>query len=250
MTKILDRLYERSHIWFAVGWIIAYVMLVSWADSVSLSLGVQKSVTFPALVAFAAVLGAWALRPGNRERYGLVAPTASAQSMLWYLPLALLVLAKLAFNAAEPFSALERVCFAGSMLCVGFLEELIFRGLLYRAMDEEGHTKAVVVSSLTFGIGHIVNLFNASGQELLETIAQIAFAVAVGFMLVMVLERSGSLWPPILFHGIYDACSVLEAEVAPAAALIPGQMTDAAFLVVAFALCAGYLALLVRSTRG
>ena len=52
-----------------------------------------------------------------------------------------------------------------SMLFVGVLEEVIFRGLLFLAMAKDSMKAAVIVSSVTFGMGHIVNLL--SGAPLL-----------------------------------------------------------------------------------
>ena len=45
------------------------------------------------------------------------------------------------------------VFYVASMLCVGFLEEVIFRGLLFKAMEKDSLKAAIVVTSLTFGIG-------------------------------------------------------------------------------------------------
>ena len=56
-----------------------------------------------------------------------------------------------------------------SMILVGFVEEMIFRGFLFRALlGEDKPVVAIIVSAVTFGIGHIVNLF--TGQTSLETI--------------------------------------------------------------------------------
>ena len=86
------------------------------------------------------------------------------------------------------------------MLCVGFLEEVIFRGLLFKAIAKDNIKAAVVISSVTFGIGHIINLFNGSGMNLLNNLCQIVFAIAVGFLLVMIFYRGGSLLPCIIVH--------------------------------------------------
>ena len=60
--------------------------------------------------------------------------------------------------------------FAAVMMAfVGFAEELIFRGFLFKAIIKDGSIKtAIVISSVTFGLGHIVNLF--VGQDLVETL--------------------------------------------------------------------------------
>lgn len=70
------------------------------------------------------------------------------------------------------------------MLCVGFLEEAIFRGLPFTAIAKDNIKSAVIISSVTFGIGHIINLFNGSGMDLVNNLCRIVFAVAVGFPLV------------------------------------------------------------------
>ena len=72
-------------------------------------------------------------------------------------------------------------------------------------MAKDNIKAAIIVSSLTFGIGHIVNLLN--GQDLFETLLQIVFAVAVGFALVTLFYKGGSLIPCIIFHGINNSCS-------------------------------------------
>lgn len=47
---MLKKLYEKSEIWFAVAWIIAYVVLASMGDNISENLGIDKIVTLPILI--------------------------------------------------------------------------------------------------------------------------------------------------------------------------------------------------------
>ena len=99
------------------------------------------------------------------------------------------------------------------MLCVGFLEEFIFRGLLFKAMSRDNVTSAIIVSSLTFGIGHIVNLINGSGADLVSNLCQVCYAVAFGFMFVIIFHRGGSLLPCIITHSIINALSIFGAQI-------------------------------------
>lgn len=55
---------------------------------------------------------------------------------------------------------------------------------------------------MTFGIGHIVNLL--AGQGGLESLIQVIFAVAWGFLLTMLFYHSGSLLVCIFVHGMVD----------------------------------------------
>ena len=92
------------------------------------------------------------------------------------------------------------------MCFVGFLEELIFRGFLFKAMCKDNVKTAILVSSLTFGMGHIINLL--MGAPLLETLLQLAYASAVGFCYTAIFYVSGSILPCILSHAVVNALSV------------------------------------------
>ena len=84
---------------------------------------------------------------------------------------------------------------------------MIFRGLLFKAIAKDNIKSAIVISSVTFGVGHIINLFNGSGMNLLSNLCQIVFAIAVGFLLVTIFYRGGSLLPCILVHSAINTLS-------------------------------------------
>ena len=94
-----------------------------------------------------------------------------------------------------------------TMAGVGILEELIFRGLLFRAMEKDNRKAAVLVSSLTFGIGHIVNLLN--GAPVLDTLLQIIYAVSIGLLFTILFLKTGSLIPCIITHSTVNALSAI-----------------------------------------
>ncbi len=60
------------------------------------------------------------------------------------------------------------------------MEEVIFRGFLFKAICKTNVKQAIIISSVTFGFGHIVNLLN--GRDIPETLIQICYAVAIGFL--------------------------------------------------------------------
>ena len=66
---------------------------------------------------------------------------------------------------------------------------------------------AVVVSSVTFGLGHILNLVNGSGMSFAENLVQIICAVLIGFLYVIIFWHGGSLWPCIISHGSFNSLS-------------------------------------------
>ena len=208
----MEKLYKKSEIWFAVTWIIAYVVLASTGDNVSADIGILKIVTLPILIILSVMLFLFVKRNGLSKKYGLCKSEIPASKMLYYIPLLILLTANLWYGVAMNVSPLETVLYILSMLCVGFLEEMIFRGFLFNAMAKNGVKSAIIVSSVTFGIGHMVNLFNGSGAELLPNLLQVIYAVAIGFTFVMIFYKTKSLIPCILTHSIFNSLSAFSNE--------------------------------------
>jgi len=96
------------------------------------------------------------------------------------------------------------------MLNVGFIEEIIFRGFLFKMMAKDNVKIAIIVSSLTFGIGHIINLFN--GDMLFPTLLQVCYATSVGYLFVIIFHKSKSLIPCIIAHSINNSLSIFYVE--------------------------------------
>ena len=240
---MLKKLYEKSELWFALAWIIGYVAFASIGDNISADLGIDKIVTLPILVAMSAILYCFVRKNSLTEKYGLCRPQLPAAKMLYYIPLLVLLTANLWYGARMNTSPLETVLYFLAMFCVGFLEELIFRGLLFQAMAKDGEKTAIIVSSVTFGIGHIVNLVNGSGAELLPNLLQVMYAVAIGFAFVMIYCRTKSLMPCIIVHSVFNGLSAFSNE----AVMTPGrQIISGVLLAVIASGYALYLALAVK----
>ena len=222
----MKKLYEKSELWFSLAWIIGYVVLASTGDNISASLGIDKIVTLPILIAMSAILYLFVRKNGLTEKYGLCRPKLPAAKMLYYIPLLILLTANLWYGVALNQSPLETVLYILAMFCVGFLEELIFRGLLFQAMAKDGVKSAIIVSSVTFGIGHIVNLINGSGAEWLPNLLQVVYAIAIGFAFVMIYCKTKSLMPCILTHSIFNGLSAFanEAVMTPRRQIISGVL--------------------------
>lgn len=237
----MTTLCKKSEIWFAVVLIIVYVVGTSIADGLSEMLGITKSVTFLFHALLSAVIFLWIRRSGLFRKYGLCKSSVKPSRYLYYIPLVLLSTVNLWFGVRMNLPLVETLLYLGSMLFVGFLEEIIFRGFLFRAMAKDGVRSAVIVSSITFGIGHIVNLFNGSGAGIVENLCQIAYAVAFGFLFVLIFYRGGSLVPCIISHSIVNMLSVFVNESA---------VTDTVNIILSLSLCAvvtAYCAVLHRT---
>lgn len=238
MTKI----FKKSEITFAILWIVAYVIITSLADQLSETVGVTKSVTAVLHIAMSLILFFWIRNHNLSEKYGFCRSTAPAKRFLYYLPLIIIVSTAFWSGIKLQYGFPEALLYFISMCCVGFLEEVIFRGLLFKAIEKENLKTAIVVSSLTFGLGHIVNLFNGSGRDLASSMIQIVFAILVGFVLVLIFYHGKSLIPCILFHSANNALKVFSAE----GNLTP-QTEMVLNLVLIFVVLGGYSLYLVKA---
>ena len=207
----MTKLYRKSEITFAILWIVAYVVLSSLADQVSETVGVIKSVTAALHIVMSLTLFFWIRKNDLNKEYGFCRSAVPGKRFLYYLPLVIIVSTAFWGGIKLQYGVTEALMYFISMCCAGFLEEVIFRGLLFRAMEKDNLKSAVIVSSLTFGIGHIVNLFNGSGRDLQSSIIQIVFAVLVGFVLVLIFYHGGSLIPCIVFHSANNSLKVFGA---------------------------------------
>ena len=243
---MLKKLYEKSQIVFAVAWIIAYVVLASAADNFSENLGIPKIVTLPVLIALSVILYFFVRKNGLRQKYGFCKPRLPAGKMLFYIPLLVLLTANLWYGVRMNQPPVEMVLYILSMFCVGFLEEVIFRGFLFQAMALNGVKSAIIVSSVTFGIGHIVNLVNGSGAELLPNLLQVLYAVAIGFAFVMIYCKTKSLVICVITHSVFNGLSAFANE----AAMTPQrQILSGVLLTVIGGGYALYLALAVKEEK-
>lgn len=206
----MKKLYNKNEVTFSIVWIILYVVLLSIADSVSVDLGTEKLITAPLCVLMTIFLFFWVKKNNLMEKYGLCKFEGSIKKYLFFLPLVILCSTNLWNGVTMNLSLLETVLYIVSMLCVGFLEELIFRGFLFRAMCKDNVRSAIIVSSITFGIGHIVNLLN--GAELLSTLLQVCYAIAIGFLFTILVYYGKSLIPCIISHSIVNSLSVFAVE--------------------------------------
>ena len=241
--NILKKLYDKSKIWFAVSWIVAYCVLMSAGDTLSAWIGIEKSVTLAISGFLVAMLLLFLKKNGLFSDYGICTSKVSTRSMLYYVPIFIMLSTNLWYGVTFNYGALETVLYILTMLCVGFLEEVIFRGLLFEAMRKDNVKAAIIVSSVTFGFGHIINLINGSGTELLPNLLQVVYATAAGFMFVMMYYKSKSLLACIAAHGVFNSLSVFADEAGVTNGM---QIWTALLLTMITGAYALYLAISIR----
>jgi membrane protease YdiL (CAAX protease family) len=202
------KLYEKKEILFAVLWIVAYCVILG---TIRGNFGDDSIYMLLALIVFTAGIAAFVKVNHLEQKYGLAGWPKELKRYLFFLPVWILATGNIWDGFAFSYQGVSLVYAVLSMILVGFVEEMLFRGFLFRAMLVRDKTiVAIIVSAVTFGIGHIVNLF--AGQASFETVMQIVFAVSWGFILTMVCYKGGSIIPCIIAHSMIDALSLFGAD--------------------------------------
>jgi uncharacterized protein len=173
----------------------ALVTAVAWNPPLTLILGL--------VTAAAAVLGyTWVVRrterraPDELSRTGAVSPLA--RGTLLGVGLFAAVIVNIAFLGG--YEVLGWGSSAGALALVGFMaaaavtEELLFRGILFRIVEQwTGTWTALVLTAALFGLSHLFNPHATVWGAL-------AIAVEAGAMLAAAYAATRTLWFPIGLH--------------------------------------------------
>ena len=198
----MEKLFNKLETLFCVLLIIIYELLNSYCIQ---NFGVKdyRSVIINTILSSLLITLIVLLK--KVKYYGLRKVTDS-KKYLYFIPLLLIGTVNLWNGISINNSKGEIICHILTMINVGFIEEIIFRGFLFKMMSKSNVKSAIIVSSITFGIGHIVNLLN--GADLIPTLMQICYAISLGYLFVIIFYKSKSLIPCIITHVLINSLSI------------------------------------------
>ncbi|MGN0907526.1 MAG: lysostaphin resistance A-like protein [Bullifex sp.] len=209
---MLKKLYGKSEVWFAVMFIIAYVIGNSYLLQASIKAGIEMVFTIPFNLLLLAILFSFIGKNNLAKYYGLNAPECRSSVVLYYIPMILIASVNLWMGFRFKMDAFHSAVYFTAMLITGIIEELLFRGLLFRAMSKDSLKSAVILTSILFGAGHIVNLFNGNSENVIATLCQLFYAAAAGFLFASVLLASKSIIPCMITHSVLNALGTFSNE--------------------------------------
>ena len=133
----MRKLYEKNELTFAIVWIVIYCVLQSLANPLNEKIGVEYSASAIFSILQSVILLVFIRKNNLLKRYGLCKSPISASRFLFYIPLIILATRNFWNGAAFNLNLAGTVCYIACMLWVGFLEEVIFRGLLFKAIAKD-----------------------------------------------------------------------------------------------------------------
>ena len=198
----MEKVFEKHETLFTILLIVIYVVVNSYMIQ-NFGITSYQSVIVNTLLSILLLIFILFLK--RVKFYGITKPN-NYKDFLYFIPLFIISLFNLRRGIHINNGISEIIFHILTMINIGFLEEMLFRGFLFKMMERDNVKSAIIVSSITFGIGHIVNLLN--GADLVPTLLQVCYAISIGYMLVMVFYKSKSIIPCIIFHAIFNSLTI------------------------------------------
>jgi membrane protease YdiL (CAAX protease family) len=153
--------------------------------------GYTEAVLVIILVIIVSKLGWW-------QEIGFRKPERPT-NLLLFLPALALTIGNLTFGIAIT-QGTALLIFAFLAVTSGFVEEVIFRGLMLRAFLPKGEWKAVLITTAAFGLTHLVNVM--AGYDPVYAVIQVCYALSIGFGFGVMVIKGRAIWPLIIAHAL------------------------------------------------
>lgn len=211
----MKELFKKKETLFTILLIVIYVVLNSYCIN---SFGTTSYIT-TIINTLISVLLIVLIKALDRTKYYGLTKVKNSRKYLYFVPLLIIGTVNIwnGFNINN--TPKEILFYILTMINVGFIEEIIFRGFLFKMIEKDNLNKAIIISSLTFGIGHIVNLLN--GASLIPTLFQICYAISLGYLFVTIFIKSKSLLPCIITHSLINSLAIFNVQNELSTYLIP-----------------------------
>jgi membrane protease YdiL (CAAX protease family) len=97
----------------------------------------------------------------------------------------------------------------------------MFRGVLFQGLRSQMRLwPAMIMTSLLFGSVHVLNVFSTG--DFAGSALQALAATMSGFVFMAILIRTGSIWPAIIYHALWDfGTFMISAHVTPTTTVAP-----------------------------
>lgn len=198
--------FEKHELLITISLIIIYIVTNSFIMN-NYGITSYQSVIINAILTLLLILLTFKIK--KIKDFGLT-KFPNPKKYLYFIPLILMISVNLWNGININNKPIEIIYHIISMLFIGFIEEIIFRGYLFKMMEKDNLKSAIIVSSITFGVGHVINLLN--GANIIPTLLQIMYAIAGGYLFVTIFYKSKSLWPCIITHSLINALSIFNIK--------------------------------------
>ena len=133
----MKKIYEFNELLFTVIIIVADLLLYLIGQELFWIIGIDKSATALIGIFEMIFLYVWIDKNGLKEKYGFCKMADREQGInrvIYIVPLLLLVILQFTREVSINYSLIDTMLFIIVNIRIGFMEELIYRGFLYKAL--------------------------------------------------------------------------------------------------------------------
>jgi len=202
----MKKIFDKNETLFCILLILVYILINSYCIQ-NFGITDYRSTIINSVLSIVLIILIIILK---RTKYYGLRRVSNLKDYLYFIPLIFIVSVNLWNGINITISTSEIIFYILTMINIGFIEEIIFRGFLFKMMEKDNVKSAIIISAITFGIGHIINLFN--GANLIPTLMQICYAMSAGYLFVIIFYKSKSLVPCIITHSLLNSLSIFNIE--------------------------------------
>jgi len=200
------------------------------------------------ILAAVIALALWRLKAFIAVGYGPgMGMSSSLASYLIGLPLLALGVSSLLEPGTATLTPFGIAGWIVAIFLIAFTEETLFRGILWKALEQTSLWWRAIITSLTFGLAHTIPAgFLDYGWGI--AVVYGLSAASFGMVFAAMRERAGSIWSVVIAHVVFDVAAISAAGNVDAL-LDPGLETYIRFLTAAIVFTAWGSAAIYLLTR-
>lgn len=198
------RFSERYPVTAAILWMIMYVIPFSVAMAIT-AIYELDNLLLPTSVNIVFSIIATIYLKKRYLSFGAIGikKPVNIRKTIYFIPFILIASVPVIFGGKFSVTSYEAINYFVLTLSVGYFEEILGRGVLYRIVESvKGKWCAVVVSSFIFGVAHLANALG--GKNIIDIVLQIGFAFIIGVLLAELMIITKSIIPGMLYHFLHD----------------------------------------------
>ena len=202
---------HKAKIGSAILWFIVYLLGMPISRQLFGFVGITDRDNTIYRIVFVLILFLYMHKKEALSYYGIRSlKELDSKALLYYIPFGLMAIMNLISGVDTALSWEQILLGIVTALCIGFIEEILFRGFLFKALLEKGTTCAIAISSCAFGFVHLINL--TGGADIAVTLMQVVGCSAFGFACAVFIYKTKNILPCIITHGLINATDSLVRE--------------------------------------
>ena len=195
---MLEKLYKKSEVWFAVVFILVYVICNSFLLQASERTGIEMVYTIPFNFIILGIMFLFIRKNHLFQYYGIQGAKCKAKSVLYYIPLVMIASVNLWMGICFKMDALHSTVYFVAMIFTGIVEEMLFRGFLLAAVLIV--SKSIIPCMITHAMLNALGTFsNETALDKIQISVSLALCVISGVSAYLIYrnykrEKSGEIF--------------------------------------------------------